>query len=104
MIKNLLMAASVACVTGCATIYTEADGTFNRMDNTLNGLVGEPIEVAIKTLGIPTAKDTDLNIYEWATTSGDWHCKVTMWVDAEGAISEYDYNGNLGGCKRLYSW
>lgn len=29
-----------------------------------------------------------------------YNCKITMRVDNEGVIQDYDYDGNLGGCMR----
>ncbi|MGL5643191.1 MAG: hypothetical protein ACRCW3_00205 [Metamycoplasmataceae bacterium] len=105
MLKGLVVAAlAIVLNIGCVAMIHEIDGTFNRMDNTLNEFMGEDIKLAVKTLGLPTAKDTELGIYEWSVIEHKRWCKVTLMVDGEGDVMEYNFDGNIGGCQRLYNW
>lgn len=104
-----LLVCTAALLAGCATA---------QLDKGLKGLVGQNIDQAVKRLGYPTSERTTLGtkIYTWSTSFGgvipsatsantvgvvpvNYACKVELIVDAAGTITDYDWEGDQGGCE-----
>lgn len=104
LMRPLCLSALVVLLTGCNSMNAR-----KAMRKGLAGLVGQPVSVAIKTLGEPTGRSEtaalssrfDTPIAGPPTALVTWErdgCLISVMTDAKGIVSRAGFTGSQAEC------
>lgn len=95
---RLMATVMIALMAGCAMVQAPS---LDRLDQSLNRILGMPVERVVDWLGDPAVVESDglLTRYGWLQPDLVRPCTLEIWVDAEGNIRKTRRDGYERSCR-----